>query len=594
VYRVTGWEQFKRQSGKVQVTEVAEHATKAGTGLTAEYFAKPNFTESKLKRTDPLLKTKWPKDKDVVPGIAGASEYSVRWTGQFEARLTEELSLLAYVPKASPIKVWLDGKLIIDPAAGVGTTQFDDYANPMNHRGKALVRAGQKYDLKVELVKTGVGDNYVAMHWLSHTMEGDAIPKAYFYPEPLTGKTLHAGGLQAHWPLDETAGTTAADKTGHGHTATVTDGTFAAGGQIQDALEFNGTRTVLKAGVKVSDASYAVSFWFKTAQAGGGLFAVTDDATGHDRDIYLKDGHLNASLQTETITTGGASYADGQWHQVVHVFGGPDRGQRLYVDGHLRAVGVVSASKFTTKTGVKVGHSLAAKSPFFKGRIDDVKLYDGAISAAAIEEGHRRAGVIGHWSMDESAGYMAAGSASGSDAHGHGDVKFVAGKFGNAVAFGPYAYMIADSYLRVPATDFTYSFWFKSTSADANLIVIQRDTTHANPLREGAVALAGGKLTATLAGEAISTPGTFNDGNWHHVAYTAGGDSGPHKLYVDGKPLATGKVTGMRVAFWNIPSERMNVAIGPRGGTAEVTMDDVRVYGRGLSGAEVTALAGGK
>ena len=201
---------------------------------------------------------------------------------------------------------------------------------------------------------------------------------------------IAGSGLQAYWKFDDGTGATAADSTGNGSTGTLSNSPTWTTGTIGGALSFNGTNQYVSAPVSnISQTSYGVSFWFKTSSSNGGLFDVNTSPAGTtslDRDIYLSGGNLKAYVyNTETITTStGLNLTNGQWHHVVHTFGGAVGGQKLYVDGVLRASGSKSSSDFTWPTCVNIGFAGAASTRYFSGTIDDVRLYNTALSSSAV------------------------------------------------------------------------------------------------------------------------------------------------------------------------------------------------------------------
>ena len=76
------------------------------------------------------------------------------------------------------------------------------------------------------------------------------------------------------------------------------------------------------------------------------------------------------------------------------------------------------------------------------------------------------------------------------------------------------------------------------------------------------------------------------DGAWHHLGYSW--DGAQHRLYLDGDLVGTsdatvggGAIRTARLGAWELPDEMF-------GGD----LDEVRVYGRVLTDAEITALAG--
>jgi hypothetical protein len=185
------------------------------------------------------------------------------------------------------------------------------------------------------------------------------------------------------WKLDETSGTTASDSSGNGRTGIVAGtAVWASDATRGNCLSFNGTSNYVDATINVSETAYAVSLWFKSSTLTCGIFEAHDGSTGMDRHIALTNGNLTAAVWNwEVINTSGTNYADGQWHNVVHTFGGSIGGQRLYVDGVLKVSGNKSSSDFTTQTKIRIGYSgYAVSKPYFVGSIDDVRIYSDALT----------------------------------------------------------------------------------------------------------------------------------------------------------------------------------------------------------------------
>ncbi|MFN2166932.1 MAG: LamG domain-containing protein, partial [Anaerolineae bacterium] len=157
------------------------------------------------------------------------------------------------------------------------------------------------------------------------------------------------------------------------------------GGRYGSALQLSGTGYV-EVPLDVSESAYGLALWFKTSCDHCGIFSVIKGTADHDRHVYLSNGNICARIYSnETVCTSGGSFADGQWHQVVHTFGGNVGGQKIYVDGQLRASGTKASSDFTSQDGIKIGFSHDAGTPYFSGQIDDVRLYPSALSPAQVE-----------------------------------------------------------------------------------------------------------------------------------------------------------------------------------------------------------------
>ncbi len=202
--------------------------------------------------------------------------------------------------------------------------------------------------------------------------------------------TVTISGMSAYLKFDDGAGSVAADSTGNGFTGVLQNSPTWTAGELNGALAFNGTNQFVSVSdSSVSETSYAISLWFKTTSANGGLFEVNNSPTNpnaYDRDLWLSGGNLNAYVYANapTLTTTGLNLADGNWHHVVHTFGSAVGGQQLYVDGVLRASGSKSYSDFNWETNFNIGYSKMSSSAYFNGSIDEVRLYNVALNASAV------------------------------------------------------------------------------------------------------------------------------------------------------------------------------------------------------------------
>jgi hypothetical protein len=199
--------------------------------------------------------------------------------------------------------------------------------------------------------------------------------------------TVQAGNPLAYWNFDETSGTAAADSSGNNHPATLNGGYGHTTGLFIGAVTFNGSTGYASASIDIPETEYAVSLWFRTTSPNGGLFAAVDGNqgdNGHDRHIYLSNGNIAVRVwDTEIISTTGLTLADGQWHNVVHTVGGSIGGQKIYVDGLLRASGYKTGSDFNWQTGITIGFANDATPTCFSGTIDDVRIYGSALTAGS-------------------------------------------------------------------------------------------------------------------------------------------------------------------------------------------------------------------
>ena len=116
---------------------------------------------------------------------------------------------------------------------------------------------------------------------------------------------------------------------------------------------------------------------------------------------------------------------------------------------------------------------------------------------------------------------------------------------------------------------------------------VDRDSSWNNIWTDHVIGLEAGKLRVNISGDKpLYTAGKFNDGQWHQLVSTLGGASGAQKLYLDSHLVAEGKATRRERT-----TNRNGIDLGPDKGNCIVSIDDLRVYGRGLMGAEVQAIS---
>jgi regulation of enolase protein 1 (concanavalin A-like superfamily) len=147
--------------------------------------------------------------------------------------------------------------------------------------------------------------------------------------------------------------------------------------------------------------------------------------------------------------------------------------------------------------------------------------------------------------------------------------------------------------------NFSIEFWFKSTQnwsyqsgpcttwwQGAGLI----DASVNTQANDFGISLCSGKIIAGVGGAAdanIVTPGTYNNGAWHHVVFTRNRNSGATALYVDGS--AAGTATGTAYISLNV---QPTINIGrstSQSNYFEGSLDEIALYNTVLTPATVSA-----
>jgi hypothetical protein len=195
--------------------------------------------------------------------------------------------------------------------------------------------------------------------------------------------------LIASWPFDEGNGSTVHDRSGNGH-----DGVAGAATWVEDrrgnkeaALRLDGTGVVDVPASPDFDrpvgASFTMTAWMKR-----------EGAIDHHMIVSvsygLRDSSFGVELQRDDllvffdgvdhVATGPVKVDAGAWHHVAVTVTGATA--RTYFDG--KPIGQTSAARDRERkaTGVILGGSTYGDR--FRGAIDDVKIFAGALSDAQI------------------------------------------------------------------------------------------------------------------------------------------------------------------------------------------------------------------
>ncbi len=347
------------------------------------------------------------------------------------------------------------------------------------------------------------------------------------------------------------------------------------------SLQFDGSADYAYIYIDVSETSATHELWFKTTSPNGGLLSVAN-SNGNDRHIYLKDGDLYARLwSNETIGTSGLGLADGQWHHVAHVFGGSQGGQKLYVDGVLRASGAKTTSDFTAQQWVYVGYSVDASAPYFNGKIAEVRLWNVARSQAQIVSTMARrlqgneAGLQGYYRFDEGSG------GSSADLAGYNETFYLAPGgsspgWVNESPFGDISGTVAGT-TGTPAPGVTVNlerYGDLTTVADLSRVAPPVYTTTVASINYGNAAFYPGQPAerwgAIFEGAlVVPYPGDFT--------FYLGSDDGA-VLFIDGKPIVsrdflTGYSKSQASAALGAGSHRLEVRFFQNYGARSLTLE---------------------
>src|SRR5438105_6130918 len=198
-------------------------------------------------------------------------------------------------------------------------------------------------------------------------------------------------GLVAAYAFDEGAGTTTGDASGSGNTGTLSGATWNATGKFGKALSFNGSSSLVTvadaASLDLTNGMTLEAWLYPTALSGWRTAILKRTTSGLAYSLYA---HNNVPQPATTINVGGSDVSAtgpsalplNSWSHLAATYDGTT--MRIYVNGAQVGTFAVSGS-ITTSTGqLSIGGN-NVWGEYFSGLIDEVRVYNRALSAAEIQ-----------------------------------------------------------------------------------------------------------------------------------------------------------------------------------------------------------------
>ncbi len=157
--------------------------TGQGQGLIGEYFNRQDLSGTRVTRLDAQVNFNWGRGSP-MSGI-GSDNFSVRWTGQVEARFTETYTFTTRTDDG--VRLWVNNRLIVDSWRHQSAT---------NRSGTIALVAGQRYDLRMEYYEAGVSA-VAQLYWSSPSQPREIIPQRYLYTSRTSQSLLPPADLIA-------------------------------------------------------------------------------------------------------------------------------------------------------------------------------------------------------------------------------------------------------------------------------------------------------------------------------------------------------------------------------------------------------------
>ncbi len=431
-------------------------------------------------------------------------------------------------------------------------------------------------------------------------------------------------GLVGYWSFDgaDIAKTTAYDRSGQGNNGSIINSTSTVGvaGKFGQALNFDGKDDYVNIPNMSLASDFTVSAWVRLATDSGGH--VIGYRTNADNSIKITTTSVSGEIANSgysTITTD-PDFTVGEWQQLTFVRSGSNGSIKVYRNGVLAGTGNEFGSVTRTFTPTRIGSTHNVSS--FNGQIDDVRIYNRALSPDEIKRLYAMGGsklqtsrkggssldqgLVGYWTFD--AADVAKNTAydrSGQNNTGtltNGPIR-AAGKLGQALQFdgsNDYVNVADHTSLQLPlGNKITMSAWFKANirSGLQGWIVNKRNggATDLYGIRvdggantDSITLFIRGTDSSGINGTGIASNVSKN--TWHHIVVTYDTSSGREYTYVDGvQTHTTASAPGTDIAT----TGALTISAQTPGISNEylsAIVDDVRIYNRALSPDEIKRL----
>lgn len=347
-------------------------------------------------------------------------------------------------------------------------------------------------------------------------------------------------------------------------------------------------------------APFTITSWFNWNRSDISIENILSFWTGSGTEMYL--GVLDTQIRVgDAFGTTGVTMPDGEWTQIAATFDGTN--VKLFVDGTLLA----QANAYYEFGPLVVGRQGALNDEYFNGSIDDIRIYNYALSDQDIVDIYNsevstdpQELLIAHYPLD----------GNGDDISGFGNNASVNAttvdqdRFGNASSSYYFqsegeTITVPDNQIMRPTSAISVSAWVRPENAQLGYIfgkplanqfqdnfnsfalVAHGDGSGSDPSFVWSV-----KPVDQGANEIFLTaPQQHSLNEWHHVVGTY--DNGYLQLFVDGQLVADQNTPGTDIYYENNDFVIGDIAVP---GEFRGKIDDVRMYNYALTEAEVRDL----
>ncbi len=442
----------------------------------------------------------------------------------------------------------------------------------------------------------------------------------------IPGDTTSCAAPVGRWDFEEKQGGTVNDTSGNNNTGTWngTGTTHWTTGKVGAAGQFNGMDDYVDIGDSTildspaTSNKITVEGWIKMDSLGSIIHTIAQKGANEQYGFWLGpdtrggsphrvwweigdgiSGHYMTCLKNYSFNTN-------VWYHMVGIYDGTS--QYIYINGRSLGSCTQNISMVFDTRHLYLGSAYGINY-YTTGKIDQVRIYNYARTAAQIAYDYNRGAPVGWWKFDECQGTTAHDSSSNSNngtiTIGATGTQTSAGTCTDGLSTstwnngktGKRNYSLnfdgTDDYVRagttgISSTTGSTSLWIKPTTTPSTDAVVFMGSTFPNRVYVMRLATSSNFGLRLGSSNTVDTGKSISINSWSHLIITW--SSGTYFAYLNGTQVATGSYSGLdsigSCSTIGVYSDCGSIVANPFNGQ----VDDVRVYNYALTATQVKNL----
>lgn len=290
---------------------------------------------------------------------------------------------------------WVRTDAVLSWTAGVGSVSNDIYFGTNQTDVAEGIGDSYKGNQAEASFEPGMLENDTPYYWRVDAVDAEGTTHTGDVWRFKTAPVISPDdpSLVGWWKLDEGQGMTALDWSGNGHNGTLAGDPQWVAGIDGGALELDGFGDYVDCGnseaLTIQD-SLTMAVWFKTPgftrdweaviAKGDGAYRLSRSATNGNAL------HMGVNGTTANYFDGNKTVTDDEWHHGAGVYDTAAGRAILYIDGIPDVSAPCTGQIEATDDPFYIGENAGAGSRYFGGLIDDVRIYNRALSQDELSQ----------------------------------------------------------------------------------------------------------------------------------------------------------------------------------------------------------------